>query len=99
MEVFHLVFPREKGMPTMVSHPGQEHCFVLSGEIVFHVGEAQYRLKAGDGIFIDSQQPHRAENAGRTKAHVLMSVAKPAEGADAPDWWHLARRVTEETPQ
>jgi transcriptional regulator with XRE-family HTH domain len=91
MEVFHLVFPREKGMPTMVSHPGQEHCYVLSGEIVFHVGDAQYRLKAGDGIFIDSQQPHRAENAGRTKAHVLMSVAKPAEASDAPDWWHLSR--------
>jgi transcriptional regulator with XRE-family HTH domain len=91
MEVFHLVFPREKGMAAMVSHPGQEHCYVLSGEIVFHVGDAQYRLKAGDGIFIDSQQPHRAENAGRTKAHVLMSVAKPAEASEAPDWWHLSK--------
>lgn len=91
MEVFHLVFPREKGMAAMVSHPGQEHCYVLSGEIVFHVGDAQYRLKAGDGIFIDSQQPHRAENAGRTKAHVLMSVARPAEASETPDWWHLSK--------
>lgn len=91
MEVFHLVFPREKGMPTMVSHPGQEHCYVLSGEILFHVGDAQYRLKAGDGIFIDSLQPHRAENAGRTKAHVLVSVAKPGEAPEAPDWWHLSK--------
>jgi transcriptional regulator with XRE-family HTH domain len=99
MEVFHLVFPREKGMPTMVSHPGQEHCYVLAGEIVFHVGDAQYRLKAGDGIFIDSQQPHRAENAGRTKAHVLMSVAKPAEASETPDWWHLAKKATTEETQ
>ena len=91
MEVFHLVFPREHGMQTMVSHPGQEHCYVLAGEIVFHVGDAQHRLKAGDGIFIDSELPHRAENAGRTKAHVLMSVAKPAEASDAPDWWHLSK--------
>ena len=99
MEVFHLVFPREKGMPTMVSHAGQEHCYVLAGEIVFHVGDAQYRLKAGDGIFIDSQQPHRAENAGRTKAHVLMAVAKPAEASEAPDWWHLARMTREEAQE
>jgi quercetin dioxygenase-like cupin family protein len=99
MEVFHLVFPREKGMPTMVSHAGQEHCYVLAGEIVFHVGDAQYRLKAGDGIFIDSQQPHRAENAGRTKAHVLMSVAKPAEASEAPDWWHLAKMTKEEAQE
>ncbi len=91
MEVFHLVFPREHGVQTMVSHPGQEHCYVLSGEIVFHVGDAQHRLKAGDGIFIDSQLPHRAENAGRTKAHVLMSVAKPTEASETPDWWHLSK--------
>lgn len=91
MEVFHLVFPREKGMAATVSHPGQEHCYVLSGEIVFHVGDAQYRLRAGDGIFIDSQQPHRAENAGRTKAHVLMSVARPAAASEAPDWWRLSK--------
>ena len=93
MEVFHLVFPREKGMESMVSHPGQEHCYVLSGEVLFFVGEEQHRLKAGDGIFIDSQQPHRAENAGRGKAHVLMTVAKPAEAADTPDWWHLSSRI------
>lgn len=91
LEVFHLVFPRERGMAAMVSHPGQEHCYVLSGEIVFHVGDAQYRLKAGDGIFIDSQLPHRAENAGRAKAHVLMSVAKPADASVSPDWWHLSK--------
>lgn len=98
MEVFHLVFPRAKGMETTVSHPGQEHCYVLSGEVLFHVGEATYRLKAGDGILIDSQQPHRAENAGRGQAHVLMSVARPAEAADVPDWWRLSSPgIKEET--
>ncbi len=91
MEVFHLVFPRETGMTSMVSHPGQEHCYVLSGEVMFFVGDAQYRLKAGDGIFIDSEQPHRAENAGRGQAHVLMSVTKSGEeGAGLPEWWRLA---------
>jgi transcriptional regulator with XRE-family HTH domain len=90
MEVFHLVFPRAKGMETTVSHPGQEHCYVLSGEVLFHVGGETHRLKAGDGILIDSQQPHRAENAGRGQAHVLMTVARPAEAADVPDWWHLS---------
>lgn len=90
MEVFHLVFPRARGMATTVSHPGQEHCYVLSGEVLFHVGGETHRLKAGDGVLIDSQQPHRAENAGRGQAHVLMTVARPAEAADVPDWWHLS---------
>jgi transcriptional regulator with XRE-family HTH domain len=90
MEVFHLVFPRARGMETTVSHPGQEHCYVLSGEVLFHVGGETHRLKAGDGILIDSLQPHRAENAGRGQAHVLMTVARPPEAADVPDWWHLS---------
>jgi hypothetical protein len=38
--------------------------------------------------------PHRAENAGRGQAHVLMTVARPAEaaseGALPPDWWRLS---------
>ncbi len=96
LEVFHLVFPRAKGMSAMVSHPGQEHCYVLSGEVLFHVDGATHRLKAGDGILIDSQLPHRAENAGRGQAHVLMTVARPAEAAAVPDWWHLATTTEKE---
>ena len=94
LEVFHLVFPRAKGMAATVSHPGQEHCYVLSGEVLFHVGDAQYRLKAGDGILIDSQQPHRAENAGRGQAQMLMTVARPADAGDLPDWWRLTTPTT-----
>ena len=96
LEVFHLVFPRAKGMPATVSHPGQEHCYVLSGEVLFHVDGEQHRLKPGDGILIDSQLPHRAENAGRGQAHVLMTVARPAEASDVPDWWHLATSTRKE---
>jgi len=89
LEVFHLVFPRGERMKTMVSHAGQEHCHVLAGEILFHVGDAQYRLKTGDGIFIDSEQPHRAENVGRGRAQVLMTVARPADISPPTDWWRL----------
>lgn len=78
-------------MKTMVSHPGQEHCYVLSGEILFHVGDTSHRLRAGEGIFIDSEQPHRAESVGKTEAHVLMIVSKPSESAVATDWWKLPK--------
>jgi transcriptional regulator with XRE-family HTH domain len=89
MEVFHLVFPRRNRMQVMVSHPGQEHCYVLSGTILFFVGDACHRLSAGDSIFITSDQPHRAENAGDDEAHVLMTVAKPENEVAATDWWRL----------
>ncbi|MEQ9334545.1 cupin domain-containing protein [Thalassobaculum sp.] len=89
LEVFHLVFPRREAMPTMVSHPGQEHCYVLSGEVLFHVGNRRHRLGAGDGILIDSALPHRAENAGDGEAHVLMTVSSAAEAPAPVEWWQL----------
>jgi transcriptional regulator with XRE-family HTH domain len=102
IEVFHLVFPEENRMEALVSHPGQEHCYVLSGEVIFHVAGEEYRLKAGDGIFIDSELPHRAENGGLGEAHVLMTVTKDEQASGRSkagmDWWRLAdissRRVT-----
>jgi len=89
MEVFHLVFPRRNKMNVMVSHPGQEHCYVLSGEIWFFVGEERHRLRAGDSIFIASEQPHRAESVGDVEAHVLMTVAKPEHAPASLDWWRM----------
>ncbi len=89
LEVFHLVFPLREAMETLVSHPGQEHCFVLSGEILFHVGGHRHRLGAGDGILIDSALPHRAENVGGQEAHVLMTVSAPSDGAEPLEWWRL----------
>ena len=89
MEVFHLVFPRQNRMPVAVSHPGQEHCYVLSGEICFHVAGERHHLRAGDSIFIASERPHRAESAGDGEAHVLMTVAKPENEPAALDWWRL----------
>lgn len=54
----------------MLFHPGQEHCCGQSGEIVFHVGDVQYRLEEGDGIVIDSQLPRR--DSRPTEARVVI---------------------------
>lgn len=89
MEVFYLIFPMQNKMEAFVSHAGQECCYVLSGEILFIVGEEQHHLSSGDAIFIDSEQPHRAENAGNKEAHVLMTVTKSSEVQKSPDWWQL----------
>lgn len=89
MEVFHLIFPRKNRMTAMVSHPGQEHCYVLSGSIDYFVGSEKHRLCAGDSIFITSNQPHRAENAGQDEAHVLMTVARSGHEALPPEWWRM----------
>lgn len=89
MEIFHIVLPPREHMRTMVAHPGQEHCYVISGEIHFYVGEQKHHLRAGDGILIDSELPHRAESAGGREAHILMAVSKAPHSAAPVDWWRL----------
>jgi transcriptional regulator with XRE-family HTH domain len=92
IEVFHLSFPRKNRMDLMVSHPGQEYCYVLSGRIRFHVGAEIFELAAGEGILLNSELPHRADNIGDDEARILMVVAKPSHGKSSEhfDWWRVA---------
>lgn len=88
--VFHLVLPERDPMKVFVSHAGQEHCYVLEGEVDFFVGTQRHRLRAGEGIMIDSTQPHRAERAGAEPARLLMIVTHAGAQGLGPEWWNAA---------
>jgi transcriptional regulator with XRE-family HTH domain len=87
LEVFHLVFPRKDRMRMLVSHEGQEYCYVLSGKVRFFVGAKSFELGPGEGILTNSEIPHRAENIGRGEAQILMVVTKSQPHAEHFDWW------------
>lgn len=91
LEIFHLAFPRRNRMDLMVSHPGQEYCYVISGRIRFHVGAEVFDLAAGEGIFLNSELPHRADNIGEDEARILMVVAKSSDARKGEhfDWWRV----------
>jgi quercetin dioxygenase-like cupin family protein len=74
-------------MQTLVSHQGQEYCYVLSGKVRFIVGTKSFELGPGEGILTNSEMPHRAENIGRSEAQVLMVVTKSQSHAEHFDWW------------
>lgn len=48
----------EQGMFWWHWHPEVELTVILSGEIEYHINDAQYHLKAGDGIFGNSNTLH-----------------------------------------
>jgi transcriptional regulator with XRE-family HTH domain len=87
LEIFFLVFPRKERMATLVSHQGQEYCYVLSGKVRFIVGEKSFELGPGEGILTNSEVPHRAENIGPSEAQVLMVVTKSQPHTEHFDWW------------
>jgi transcriptional regulator with XRE-family HTH domain len=108
IEVFHLLFPRKNRMDLMVSHPGQEYCYVISGRIRFHVGAEIFDLASGEGILLNSELPHRADNIGEDEARILMVVAKSSQAKSSQakssqakssqksehfDWWRVPGAV------
>jgi transcriptional regulator with XRE-family HTH domain len=57
------------------SHAGEECGIVLSGEMIFWVGDDKVRLSKGDAIYLDSTVPHRwtAGKAGPLQAVWLIT--------------------------
>ena len=87
LDVFRLVFPPKARMKLAVSHPGQEHCYVLAGRIAFHVDQQRFELGVGDGIYFAAEQPHHVDNLIDTEAHLLMTVARPELAPTSMAWW------------
>jgi transcriptional regulator with XRE-family HTH domain/quercetin dioxygenase-like cupin family protein len=58
----------------LLRHSGREYGVVLSGELEVTVGFETYRLKAGDSVSFDSQQPHLLVNPGDVPARTVWFV-------------------------
>jgi quercetin dioxygenase-like cupin family protein len=87
LDVFRLVFPPKSRMRLAVSHPGQEHCYILAGRIAFHVHGERFELAAGDSIYFAAEQAHRVDNLLDIEAHMLMTVARQELSPTSMAWW------------
>lgn len=58
MQPFLFVARKGEIRPGPLSHRGEEFIYVLSGEMTFRVGQMDYRLRAGDSLYFDSEQMH-----------------------------------------
>lgn len=63
-------------METPSAHEGEEFAYVLRGELVYRIGEEEYRLGAGDSLYLRSNTPHSIYNDG-TETAVVISVVTP----------------------
>lgn len=54
-----------------------EMCLVLQGDVELTIGDAVYRMKAGDSIEYSTAIPHKTRNIGGTRAEVLWIISPP----------------------
>lgn len=62
--------------PEMHSHDGQEFNYVVSGGLLFHIGEFTYELHEGDSVYFDSTVPHAEKALGDSEAKFIAVVIK-----------------------
>ena len=58
------------------SHEGQEFNFVLSGVMLFKIGNMSYELTKGDSVYFNSKIPHGIKVVGDKPVKFLAVVMK-----------------------
>ena len=69
------VEPNDK-TPVLNSHEGQEFDYVISGKMVFYIGDVSYELSKGDSVYFDSLTPHAEKAIGDKPAQFIAVVIK-----------------------
>jgi transcriptional regulator with XRE-family HTH domain len=73
IEVYRVVLEPHTPLQQLAPHPGEEFGFVLTGELIFTLGDEQFTLAAGDSIHFDAHQPHAWHNQGDERCVVIWA--------------------------
>ena len=81
MEPFVFTFPSKLDRHVFFDHGGEEFVFILSGKVIFQVGDERWALEKGDSLYFDAAIPHRGWSVGRdaTALVVIYAAAEPRE--------------------
>lgn len=74
VEAFIVTLPPVDSPRQVYTHPGEELFFVLSGEVRFLYGTAEYVLKAGDCAYFDASVEHRGDAYDGKEAQALAVI-------------------------
>ncbi len=75
-EPFFVESMPEDGEPDIHSHEGQEFNFVLSGKMLFKIGDISYELNKGDSVYFNSGLPHGIKVLGDKPVKFIAVVMK-----------------------
>lgn len=76
MEALHIVLQGNSSTYEDVPHEGEEFGYVLSGEIILHLGKKKYKCKKGESFYFKADKSHYVENK-KAKDAVFIWVSTP----------------------
>jgi transcriptional regulator with XRE-family HTH domain len=60
-----------------ISHPGEEFAYVIFGEVVLHLADAEHRLSQGSVARFSSEVPHAFSNGSQDNIAAIIGAATP----------------------
>ncbi|WP_026074214.1 cupin domain-containing protein [Brevibacillus massiliensis] len=60
------------------AHSGEEIGYIITGRLLYTVGQTTYTLEAGDAIYYDASLPHHYKNIGDTDCVSIWVVTPPS---------------------
>ena len=75
------LFTARKGEVTAqaLSHPGEEFIYILKGRTRYRIGNTQYTLKAGDGLYFDSEEDHDLDPISDEVKYLAVFCDRPVK--------------------
>ena len=61
----------------MISHPGEDFCYVVFGRVELLLGEEVHALDQGDAVRFQAEIPHALRNASSDGIAVVIGAATP----------------------
>jgi transcriptional regulator with XRE-family HTH domain len=84
MDPFVFTFPSKIDTHVFFDHGGEEFVFILSGKVIFQVGDERWTLEAGDSIYFDAAIPHRGWSLGGEATALVVVHASPGKAGAKP---------------
>ena len=84
MEPFVFTFPSKIDRHVFFDHGGEEFVFILSGKVIFQVGDERWALVKGDSIYFDAAIPHRGWSVGRDATALVVIHSAQSSHAKPP---------------
>ncbi|MDP4118712.1 MAG: cupin domain-containing protein [Bacillota bacterium] len=75
-EPFMVTVAPDDKPPVMNTHEGQEFDYVVSGKMLFYIGDISYELNKGDSVYFDSSLPHAEKAIGTGPTKFIAVVIK-----------------------
>jgi quercetin dioxygenase-like cupin family protein len=73
ISMFEFIIRPKSGPPLHVHHREDETYYVLTGEILFQVGDTKYNMAPSSTIYAPRDVPHCWANSGSTESRMVMA--------------------------